>query len=130
LQEDISNTVQITRRAIWVEVEFSIVAYKSSKSCQPQVDDSLSVFVYPDREGYLAAITTLPLAQVDDIAYLKVAALNYVGAFLDWGLPKNLLVPFSEQYHELEVGCSGLIAPDTLSPIDFELSLSIVSGFG
>jgi predicted RNA-binding protein (virulence factor B family) len=69
-----------------------------------QVGDSLTVFVYTDHEGHLAATTKLPLAQVDDIAYLKVAALNYVGAFLDWGLAKNLLVPFSEQHHELEVG--------------------------
>jgi len=74
-----------------------------------QVGDSLTVFVYTDSEGHLAATTTLPLAQVDDIAYLKVAALNYVGAFLDWGLPKNLLVPFSEQHHELEVGKSYLV---------------------
>jgi predicted RNA-binding protein (virulence factor B family) len=70
------------------------------------VGDSLTVFVYTDHEGHLAATTKLPLAQVDEIAYLKVAALNYVGAFLDWGLAKNLLVPFSEQHHELEVGKS------------------------
>ncbi len=80
---------------------------KPPENCQ--VGDSLTVFVYTDSEGYLAATTTLPLAQVDDIAYLKVAALNYVGAFLDWGLPKNLLVPFSEQHHELEVGKSYLV---------------------
>jgi len=80
---------------------------KPPENCQ--VGDSLTVFVYTDSEGHLAATTTLPLAQVDDIAYLKVAALNYVGAFLDWGLPKNLLVPFSEQHHELEVGKSYLV---------------------
>ncbi|MFI3189898.1 GntR family transcriptional regulator [Crenothrix sp. D3] len=74
-----------------------------------EVGDTLTVFVYTDGEGHLAATTTVPLAQVDDIAYLKVAALNYVGAFLDWGLPKNLLVPFSEQHHELEVGKSYLV---------------------
>ena len=44
-----------------------------------------------------------------DIAWLKVVSLNYVGAFLDWGLPKDLLVPFSEQYHEMEVGRSYLV---------------------
>jgi predicted RNA-binding protein (virulence factor B family) len=49
------------------------------------------------------------LAQVDEVAYLKVVSINYVGAFLDWGLPKNLLVPFSEQHHELEVGRSYLV---------------------
>ena len=46
---------------------------------------------------------------MDDIAWLKVVSLNYVGAFLDWGLPKDLLVPFSEQHHEMEVGKSYLV---------------------
>jgi len=74
-----------------------------------QVGDSLEVFVYVDSEGHLAATTKKPLAQVGDIAWLKVVSLNYVGAFLDWGLPKDLLVPFSEQYHEMEVGRSYLV---------------------
>ncbi|MDP3876045.1 MAG: S1-like domain-containing RNA-binding protein [Methylobacter sp.] len=69
-----------------------------------EVGDSLDVFVYVDSDGHLAATSKKPLAQVGDIAWLKVVALNYVGAFLDWGLPKDLLVPFSEQYHEMEVG--------------------------
>jgi predicted RNA-binding protein (virulence factor B family) len=75
---------------------------KMSANCQ--VRDTLEVFVYVDSEGHLAATTKIPLAQVDDIAWLKVVSLNYVGAFLDWGLPKDLLVPFSEQHHEMEVG--------------------------
>jgi len=74
-----------------------------------QVGDSLDVFVYVDTEGHLAATTTIPKALVDDIAWLKVVSLNYVGAFLDWGLPKDLLVPFGEQHHELEVGKSYLV---------------------
>ena len=74
-----------------------------------QVGDTLEVFVYVDSEGHLAATTKMPLAQVDDIAWLKVVSLNYVGAFLDWGLPKDLLVPFSEQHHEMEVGKSYLV---------------------
>jgi predicted RNA-binding protein (virulence factor B family) len=68
------------------------------------VGDALEVFVYVDGEGHLAATTHKPKAQVDEIAWLKVVALNYIGAFLDWGLPKDLLVPFSEQHHEMEVG--------------------------
>ena len=80
---------------------------KMSANCQ--VGDSLDVFVYVDNEGHLAATTKIPLAQVDDIAWLKVVSLNYVGAFLDWGLPKDLLVPFSEQHHEMEVGRSYLV---------------------
>jgi uncharacterized protein len=74
-----------------------------------QVGDALEVFVYVDTEGHLAATTTIPKALVDDIAWLKVVSLNYVGAFLDWGLPKDLLVPFGEQHHELEVGESYLV---------------------
>jgi predicted RNA-binding protein (virulence factor B family) len=80
---------------------------KPPENCQ--VGNALDVFVYVDSEGHLAATTKIPLAQVDDIAWLKVVSLNYVGAFLDWGLPKDLLVPFSEQHHEMEVGKSYLV---------------------
>jgi len=80
---------------------------KLPENCQ--VGDALDVFVYVDSEGHLAGTTKTPLAQVDDIAWLKVVSLNYVGAFLDWGLPKDLLVPFSEQHHEMEVGKSYLV---------------------
>lgn len=73
------------------------------------VGDKLSVFVYVDTEGHLAATTTIPLIQVDEVAFLKVVSINYYGAFFDWGLPKNLLVPFSEQHHDLDVGHSYLI---------------------
>ncbi|MGZ8190256.1 MAG: CvfB family protein [Methylococcaceae bacterium] len=74
-----------------------------------QIGDTLEVFVYVDSESHLAATAKIPLAQVDDIAWLKVVSINYVGAFLDWGLPKDLLVPFSEQHHEMEVGKSYLV---------------------
>ena len=80
---------------------------KPPENCE--VGDRLDVFVYVDSEGHLAATTKIPLAQVDDIAWLKVISLNYVGAFLDWGLPKDLLVPFSEQHHEMEVGKAYLV---------------------
>ena len=66
----------------------------------------MRVFVFVDSEGHLAATTHIPWAQVDDIAYLKVVSVNYYGAFLDLGLKKNLLLPFSEQHHEVEVGDS------------------------
>ena len=68
------------------------------------LDDRVDVFVFTDSDEHLAATTQIPLAQVDDIAYLKVVSVNYYGAFLEWGLTKNLLVPFSEQHHELDVG--------------------------
>ena len=71
-----------------------------------ELEESVRVFVFVDSDGHLAATTHIPWAQVGDIAYLKVVSVNYYGAFLDLGLKKNLLLPFSEQHHELEVGDS------------------------
>ena len=73
------------------------------------VGDELDVFVYVDSEDRLVATTDQPRAQVGECAYLKVVAVNAVGAFLDWGLPKDLLVPFSEQYKPMEVGKSYVV---------------------
>lgn len=69
-----------------------------------QTGDSLDVFVYVERDGHLAATTTMPKAVADEIAWLDVVSVNRTGAFLDWGLPKDLLVPRNEQHQELEVG--------------------------
>lgn len=73
------------------------------KPSKYELDDSVEAFVFVDNDGHLAATTQKPLAEVGDIAYLKVVSVNYYGAFLEWGLVKNLLVPYSEQHHELEV---------------------------
>ncbi len=62
------------------------------------------VFIYSDSEDRLVATTETPLAKVGDFALLKVAATNQFGAFLDWGLPKDLLVPFSEQKAKMTEG--------------------------
>ena len=88
-------------------VKILLVDPKKTNSCE--LGDSLEVFVYVDPEGHLAATAQLPLAQAGDVAWLKVVAVNYYGAFLEWGLPKNLLVPFSEQHYELEAGKSYLV---------------------
>ena len=61
------------------------------------VGDVVDAFLYKDSDDRLIATTATPLAQVGEITSLKVVALTPVGAFLDWGLQKDLLVPFSEQ---------------------------------
>ncbi len=71
--------------------------------------DSLEVFVYKDSEDRLVAVTTKPKVQVDEFGYLTVVDVNKFGAFLDWGLPKDLLVPFSEQLQKMRSGRSYLI---------------------
>lgn len=66
--------------------------------------DKLDVFVYLDSDDYVVATTARPLVQVDQFATLTVAEVNDTGAFLDWGLPKQLLVPYAEQRKTLEAG--------------------------
>ena len=67
--------------------------------------ESLDVFVYRDSEDRLVATTERPFACVGDFASLKVIGVNpNVGAFLDWGLSKDLLLPFREQNGSLKVG--------------------------
>lgn len=60
-------------------------------------DDSIEVFIYFDSSDRPIATTMKPFAQVGEFAFLRVKAVNEVGAFLDWGLDKDLLVPFREQ---------------------------------
>ncbi len=74
-----------------------------------QSGDELEVMVYLDSEDRLVASTAKPLAQVGEFACLKVVATGPVGAFLDWGLPKDLLVPFSEQKQPLREGRSVIV---------------------
>ncbi len=64
--------------------------------------DELEVFIYLDSEDRLIATTETPLALVGDFAYLKVVSVSNYGAFLDWGLMKDLLVPFREQKEKME----------------------------
>jgi len=71
--------------------------------------DPLTVFIYTGSEGELLATTKKPLVEVNQVAWLKVIALSSAGAFVDWGLPKDLLVPFSEQDYELEENRSYLV---------------------
>ena len=61
--------------------------------------ERLDVFIYRDSEDRPIATTERPFAQADEFAYLRVASVTRVGAFLDWGLPKDLLLPFRSQLH-------------------------------
>ncbi len=74
-----------------------------------EVDDILDVFIYNDSEDRLIATNEQPLAQVGEFAFLKVKSVNQFGAFLDWGLPKDLLVPFREQKMTMEEGKSYIV---------------------
>ncbi|ADB37858.1 CvfB family protein [Spirosoma linguale] len=68
------------------------------------VDDDIDVFVYTDSEDRPIATTLTPAIQRDEFASLQVVAVTSAGAFLDWGLEKDLLVPHREQARPMEVG--------------------------
>jgi len=69
-----------------------------------ELGDTLSVFIYNDSEDRLIATTEKPYVMVGEFAALEVVEVNEVGAFLDWGLMKNLMVPFREQKIKMEEG--------------------------
>ena len=74
------------------------------KGTPSEVEDWLNVFIYLDSDDKLIATTEKPKVQVGEFASLKVVDINRVGLFLDWGLPKDLLLPHSEEKRPLQVG--------------------------
>lgn len=75
--------------------------------CYP--GDDVTVFIYFDSEDRIIATTEKPNIVVGEFAYMKVVDTTSVGAFLDWGLRKDLLVPFKEQLTPMEVGQSYIV---------------------
>ncbi|HNX52435.1 MAG TPA: S1-like domain-containing RNA-binding protein [Pontiellaceae bacterium] len=73
------------------------------------LDDIIEVFVMIDSEDRLTATTLRPVAMVGEFACLRVASATRIGAFLDWGLPKDLFVPFREQKVEMREGQSYVV---------------------
>ncbi|MDQ1088803.1 S1 RNA-binding domain-containing protein [Siphonobacter sp. SORGH_AS_1065] len=71
--------------------------------------DALEVFIYRDSEDRLIATTLQPKLELYEFGLLTVKSVSKFGAFLDWGLEKDLLVPFSEQNHPLEEGESVVV---------------------
>lgn len=74
-----------------------------------EIGDEVNVFVYTDSEDRPVATTEQPYAKVGDFALLRVKSVNNIGAFLDWGLMKDLLVPFREQKVRMMSGRSYIV---------------------
>jgi uncharacterized protein len=74
-----------------------------------EIGDYLDVFIYRDSEDRLIGTTLEPKATVGEFAYLKVVDMNSLGAFMDWGLLKDLFVPFRHQKATMAVGKSCLV---------------------
>lgn len=86
-----------------------ILLPKRYVSADSTPDDSIDVFVMRDSEDRLVATTQTPLAMVDEFAFLRAISVTGIGAFLDWGLPKDLLVPFREQKIKMREGDSYMV---------------------
>jgi predicted RNA-binding protein (virulence factor B family) len=74
-----------------------------------EIEDVVEVFVYKDSEERIIATTIKPFAEANEFAVLTCKQVDGVGAFMDWGLQKDLFVPFAEQPYEMEVGKSYLV---------------------
>lgn len=77
------------------------------KNCKP--GDTIEVFIYLDSEDRIIATTEKPYAMLGEFALLEAVSVTTIGAFLDWGLPKDLLVPYREQRHQIEKGKSYVV---------------------
>lgn len=69
-----------------------------------RIGDNLEVFIYLDQDERTIATTEHPIAKVGEFAYLECAWTNEYGAFLKWGLMKDLFCPFREQKKRMEIG--------------------------
>lgn len=74
-----------------------------------ELDDDVDVYLYRDSEDRLVATTERPYIELDGFAFLNTKAVNFFGAFLDWGLEKDLMVPFKEQNKKFEEGHSYMV---------------------
>lgn len=74
-----------------------------------EIDDEIEVFVYKDSEDRMIATTRNPKITIGKLAMLKVIDHSRVGAFLDWGLDKDLLLPFKEQTRNVSIGGEYLV---------------------
>lgn len=73
-------------------------------SDEMEIGENILVFIYKDSEDRIVATTETPLIKKGEFAYLKVRDVNFYGAFLDWGLEKDIMVPFKEQNQKMEEG--------------------------
>jgi len=74
-----------------------------------EAGDSISVFIFLDNANLATATTKKPHGQVGEYALLRVKEINSIGAFLDWGLEKDVLTPFNEQKPRMQEGHSYLV---------------------
>lgn len=105
------NVVKETDFGVYLGMEEEKVLLPKKQVPQDvQIGDALEVFVYRDSEDRLIATTKEPLIALGMVACLTVKETTPIGAFLDWGLEKDLFLPFKEQTHRVKNGEEVLVA--------------------
>ena len=90
-------------------IENKILLPKNQVPAGTKMGDSFTVFVYKDSEDRPIATTTKPFIELNELAVLEVIETSPIGAFLNWGLAKDLLLPFKEQTSKIEKGDKVLV---------------------
>lgn len=90
--------------------EAAVLLPKKQVPEQAKLGDAVEVFLYKDSSDRLIATTRKPMLQLGEVALLTVAQISKIGAFLDWGLEKDLLLPFREQAYPVKKGENVLVA--------------------
>jgi len=103
------RVARIDKQGIWLEAADSLAHLPRREAREVTVGEELEVFLYQDVAGELQATCRYPLAQAGEFAALTVKSVGPHGAFLDWGLAKDLLAPFSLQPERMQVGRSYLV---------------------
>lgn len=83
---------------------------KKQLPAQAKENDTIEVFLYKDSEDRMIATTTIPPLSIGKLSVLTVKEVASIGAFLDWGLTKDLLLPFKEQTSQVKVGDRVLVS--------------------
>lgn len=85
-------------------LEDEVLLPKNQVTEDMRVGSEIEVFLYKDSEDRMIATRLVPYIKIGEIKKLRVKEVNKIGAFLDWGLPKDLLLPFKEQIYDIKSG--------------------------
>jgi uncharacterized protein len=106
------RVARIDNRGIWLEAGERLAHLPRREAREVRSGEYLEVFLYQDLSGDLQATCRPPLAQAGEFAALEVLSVGPHGAFLDWGMGKDLLAPFSLQPERMQVGRRYLVKVD------------------
>ena len=105
------NIVKVTDFGVYLVIEDDkVLLPKKQVPSDVEVGDALTVFVYRDSSDRLIATSNKPKIQLGELKRLKVSQVTGIGAFLDWGLEKDLLMPYKEQTTHVAEGDECLVA--------------------